>query len=108
MTADCIFCKIAGKQIDSKIIFEDESVIAFNDISPQAPTHILVIPKKHIENASQIDAELSKAFFSAINKVAQNLESFRVVLNQGKLAGQAVPHLHFHILSGRKFNWPPG
>ncbi len=104
----CIFCKIANKEIESKLTYEDNNVVAFNDINPQAPTHILVIPKKHIEHLADINLELSNAIFSAINKLTDNLPGFRVVMNFGAEAGQAVVHLHFHILSGRKMDWPPG
>lgn len=108
MNNDCIFCKIANKKIESKLLYENELTAAFFDIAPRAPTHILVIPKKHIENLSEINPDLSSAIFSAINSITKQLESFRIVMNYGADSGQMVPHLHFHILSGRKFSWPPG
>ncbi|MFC1496119.1 HIT domain-containing protein [Candidatus Margulisiibacteriota bacterium] len=108
MTANCIFCKIIENKMKNSLIYEDDFAVAFNDIAPQAPTHILVIPKQHIEKLEALDCDLSKALFSAINKVSCKLKSFRVVMNYGKEAGQAVAHLHFHVLSGRKMNWPPG
>lgn len=108
MQNDCIFCKIAGGEISGKLLHEDDFTAAFADISPVAPTHILVIPKKHIETLADFNLDLSNAVFSAINKLTRDLESFRIIMNHGKDAGQAVNHLHFHILSGREFNWPPG
>ena len=104
---DCIFCKIAQGQIPSKIAYEDENVMAFYDQDPQAPVHVLVIPKEHIaDSAAQITAENSAAvahIFEVIAKIAAQEgldEGFRVITNSGKAAGQTVPHLHFHILAG--------
>ena len=91
---DCIFCKIAGKEIPSKPVYEDALCYAFYDLEPQAPTHFLVIPKEHISCALDIDEE--------------NSESYRVVTNCGEQAGQTVFHLHFHVLAGRDMTWPPG
>ncbi len=113
---DCLFCKIANKEIKSDIIFEDENVIAFRDIAPQAPEHILVIPKKHLPSLIDVEGaqniEYLNSIFLVVNKIAKdkNLDKggFRVVINHGSDAGQAVPHLHVHILGGRKLNWPPG
>jgi histidine triad (HIT) family protein len=112
---DCIFCKIASKQIPSKIIYEDEVCIAFDDISPQAPVHSLVIPKKHIEKISDItesDVMLIGKISLVINKIAdlKNItkDGYRIVVNCGEFAGQAVNHLHFHLLGGRRLKWPPG
>ncbi|MBQ7653695.1 MAG: histidine triad nucleotide-binding protein [Clostridia bacterium] len=111
---DCLFCKIVAGDIPSSKVYEDEYVYAFNDIDPQAPTHILFIPKKHISSAAQIDAENSfivSKIFEAIAKVAREKkldDGFRVVSNVGESAGQTVPHLHFHVLSGRDMTWPPG
>ncbi|MEJ5307664.1 MAG: histidine triad nucleotide-binding protein [candidate division WOR-3 bacterium] len=110
---DCIFCKIAKKEINSQIVYEDDLCIAFKDISPQAPVHILLIPKKHIESIDKIDEDdknLISVLVENISKVAKKvgLESYRVVSNVGTEAGQSVFHLHFHILGGRKMNWPPG
>lgn len=110
----CIFCKIVNGEIPSKKVFEDEDVLAFYDLAPQAPIHILVIPKKHIKSAGEIDALNSKTvarIFEVVAKLAEelNIESgFRVVTNCGESAGQSVAHLHFHLLSGRTFTWPPG
>lgn len=112
---NCIFCKIIKRQIPAKIVFEDDQTIAFEDITPQAPTHILIIPKIHIENFSKIteaDKEyLVKLLFSA-KKIAKEKKveqsGFRLVINSNKDAGQDVYHLHLHLLGGRKFHWPPG
>lgn len=106
---DCIFCKIIAGEIPSKKVYEDEKVLAFHDISPQAPVHVLVIPKVHIPSVAAINAENSAVLshvFEVIAKVAGELglneEGYRVVSNCGEAAGQTVPHLHFHILGGRK------
>lgn len=104
---DCLFCMIVKGDIPSNKVYEDESVLAFRDINPQAPTHILVIPKEHIaDSAAQITSENSAAvahIFEVIAKIAAQEgldEGFRVITNSGKAAGQTVPHLHFHILAG--------
>ena len=112
--SDCIFCKIAAGEIPSRKAYEDETVLAFYDLDPQAPTHVLVIPKAHIPSAAAITTENSAVvahIFEVIAKVADELglkEGFRVVSNCGVSAGQSVPHLHFHLLGGRDFTWPPG
>lgn len=111
---DCIFCKIMNGEIPSNKVYEDELVYAFYDIDPKAPVHILVIPKQHIVSAAYIDdsnAQIVAHMFEAIAKIARELKlnnSFRVVTNAGDNAGQTVPHLHFHLLGGRDFSWPPG
>lgn len=112
---DCIFCKIAKGDIPSDIVYEDEKVIAFNDLEPQAPTHILVIPKKHIESLNTIkeeDVEIISYIFDIIPKLAGNLgikeSGYRVVNNCGSDGGQTVGHIHFHVLGGRSLQWPPG
>lgn len=106
---DCLFCKIAKKEIPSEIVYENEDVIAFKDINPEAPVHILVVPKKHIDSLAKVegeDYELIKKIYEAINKIAeeQNITEtgYRVVTNCGKNAGQTVMHLHFHILGGKE------
>ncbi|MGN0636020.1 MAG: histidine triad nucleotide-binding protein [Acutalibacteraceae bacterium] len=111
---DCLFCKIIAGEIPSKKVYEDEQVYAFYDIDPQAPVHILIIPKEHIPSAAQITAENS-AVVAHIFEVAAKLaaeaglkDGFRVVTNCGDSAGQSVKHLHFHLLGGRDFTWPPG
>ena len=111
---DCIFCKIANGEIPSKKVYEDDTVIAFHDLEPQAPTHILVIPKQHITSAADITSENSAVIahiFEVIAKLSKDLkmdDGFRVVNNCGDSAGQTVKHIHFHLLSGRNFTWPAG
>lgn len=111
--SDCLFCKITAGEIPSSKVYEDDVCYAFNDIAPQAPTHFLVIPKEHIASVSGINAGNSAVvahIFEVIAKVTAELgiESYRVVSNIGEQAGQSVPHLHFHVLSGRDMTWPPG
>ena len=110
---ECLFCKIASGQIKADIVFQNEDVVAFKDLNPVAPTHVLVIPKKHIESAQEINSTNSKItakIFETISMLAKklNLDGFRVVNNCGESAGQTVKHLHFHLIAGRKFTWPPG
>ena len=111
---DCIFCKIVNKEIPSKIIYEDEKILMFNDINPEAPIHFLVIPKKHIESAEKITPENSEIISYIFIKIAEitkklGLENgFRIVNNCGDDGGQTVKHIHFHVLGGRKLSWPPG
>ena len=103
--ADCLFCKIAAEEIPSQKVYEDDTVLAFRDIHPQAPVHILVIPKEHIESAACITASNRAGVAHCMEVIAQlgkELEGgFRVVSNCGPNAGQTVPHLHFHLLGGR-------
>ena len=108
-----MFCRIIKKEIPSKIIYEDDKVIAFNDIAPQAPVHIQVIPKEHIASLSEIkDYRILSDIFKIVNKLAVekgiDKPGFRTVINNGRAAGQAVDHLHVHLLGGRDFSWPPG
>lgn len=107
---NCIFCRIIKKEVKSEIVYEDENTIAIRDIYPQAPIHILVIPKTHIPTIVEIDEKTSISIFNAIKEVSRllNLSSFRVVNNFGPDAFQTIYHVHFHILAGRKFSWPPG
>ena len=110
---DCVFCKIVDKDIPSDTIYEDDQIIAFNDLDPQAPIHFLVIPKKHITSLATLDesdSDLVAKIMLVIQKLAKenNLEGYRVVTNIGEDGGQSVPHLHFHVLGGRAFHWPPG
>ncbi len=112
---DCIFCKIAKKEIDAKVVYEDDKVLAFHDINPQAPYHILVIPKKHYSTLLDLkeeDKELIGHIYLVINKIAKDLgfaeRGFRVVVNCKEEAGQTVFHIHFHVLAGRQMEWPPG
>ena len=111
--SDCLFCKIAAGEIPSNKVYEDEQCYAFYDIDPQAPTHFLVIPKAHIASVAEVTPEnvpVVAHIFAVISKVTKELglESYRVVSNIGEQAGQSVPHLHFHVLSGRDMTWPPG
>lgn len=106
---DCIFCKIINKQIPSQIIYEDDELIAFKDIEPMAPVHVLVLPKKHIKSAMDLtdeDSILIGKIYSVIKKLAVDLgiseSGFRVVNNCGEDAGQTVKHIHFHVLGGEK------
>ena len=110
---DCLFCKIASKQIPSSIVYEDIEILAFNDISPQAPTHILIIPKAHIKSTDEIDntnKDIAGNIVVAASKIAKDLklEGYRLVFNSGEIAGQSVFHLHCHLLGGRAMKWPPG
>ena len=107
--SDCLFCKIAAGEIPSNKVYEDDTVLAFRDINPQAPTHILVIPKAHVaDSAAQITSENSATVahcFEVIAKIAAQeglTDGFRVITNSGADAGQTVPHLHFHVLAGVK------
>lgn len=110
----CIFCKIASGEIPSNKLYEDEQVLAFYDLEPQAPIHFLVIPKEHIPSAAAITAENSAIvahIYEVIAKLAAKLKlenGFRVVTNCGEQGGQTVQHLHFHVLAGRDMTWPPG
>lgn len=112
---DCLFCKIVSHEIAAKLVFENEHVVAFHDIRPQAPTHVLVIPKKHIErvdHATADDVPLLGEVLLGTKAVAAKLGlsagGFRVVFNNGEGVGQSVFHIHAHVLAGRPFAWPPG
>lgn len=112
---NCLFCKIASGQIPSDIVYQDEDVVAFKDINPQAPVHILLISRRHIPSIAELtpeDGPLLGIMFSVAAKLAHKLGvdegGYRVVTNVGPDAGQSVLHLHFHLLGGRKFAWPPG
>lgn len=114
--SDCIFCKIASKEIPANLVYEDEAVVAFKDLEPQAPAHVLVIPKKHVESVlalTEADKMLSAHILvDVIPKLAKDLgiaeKGFRLVASTGEEGGQTVKHLHFHILGGRSMQWPPG
>ena len=111
---DCLFCKIAAGEIPSKKVYEDEQVYAFYDIDPQAPVHVLLIPKAHIASAAEITTENSAVvahIFEVAAQIAKELkldDGFRIVSNCGDSAGQTVKHLHFHLMGGRTFAWPAG
>ena len=112
---DCIFCKIVSGEIPCKKVYEDDLVLGFYDVNPAAPTHVLVVTKKHIPDImhlSKEDMDCTAAAIRAVQKIAGELnlaqDGFRVVINTGKMGGQTVPHLHYHILGGRLLAWPPG
>ncbi len=113
--SDCIFCKIIEGTIPSNKVYEDDQVIAFHDIEPQAPVHVLVVPKKHISGVNEIEAS-DAALLGHVYRVIRDLvlqlgiadSGYRVVVNSGKNGQQSVPHLHFHVLGGRMMEWPPG
>ena len=112
---DCLFCKIVDRTIPAELIFEDEKIVAFNDINPKAPVHVLIIPKEHFASLNDIPEE-KKELLSHIllraRRIAQNIgikeKGYRIVLNTGKESGQEVFHIHFHLLGGRRMTWPPG
>ncbi len=112
---NCIFCKIANKKLPSDIIYEDDKVVAFNDVNPQSPIHFLVIPKEHISSANHLNEEnvsIVSHIFLVINKLVKERglgkKGYRIINNCGELGGQTVNHIHFHVLSGRQLKWPPG
>lgn len=113
--SDCIFCKIASGDIPGDIVYQDDRVIAVNDIDPKAPVHILIMPKKHIPSLNEID-DSNKDIMAHILTVAANLakakgvaeKGYRIVNNCGVQGGQSVEHIHFHLLGGRSLTWPPG
>ncbi len=111
---DCLFCKIIAGEIPSSKVYEDETVFAFADIDPQAPVHVLIVPKQHIKSADEIDESNSAVvahIFEVAAKIAKEKEladGYRIVNNCGDSAGQTVKHLHFHLMGGRDFTWPAG
>ncbi len=113
-TKGCIFCRIMEGKSPASIVYEDNEITAFEDINPQAPIHIVLVPKKHIpgvRDLSQNDAHLIGKIYLAAQRIAQEKEienGFRIVVNTGEDAGQSVFHLHFHLLGGRRMKWPPG
>ena len=113
LDSNCIFCKIIEGQIPADIVFRNENVIAFNDLNPQAPTHILLVPTLHTENAAGLarnSATMIADLFLAADHIAteRGLEGYRTVFNTGEAAGQSVFHAHLHLLGGRAMAWPPG
>ena len=113
--ANCLFCRIIAGEIPAKKVHEDADVVAFNDINPQAPTHVLVIPRKHIPMLNDLtDADTATIGTTIVRAadIARNLhlheDGYRLVVNSGEGAGQTVFHIHVHILGGRPFGWPPG
>ncbi|HWR58373.1 MAG TPA: histidine triad nucleotide-binding protein [Thermodesulfovibrionales bacterium] len=112
---DCIFCRIIEKKIPSRIVYEDESALAFEDVNPQAPVHTLVIPKKHLATVLELreeDEHLIGHLFEVANKIAKDKgvaeRGFRLVINCNPESGQTVYHIHLHVLGGRTMHWPPG
>jgi histidine triad (HIT) family protein len=112
---DCLFCKIAAGEIPAKIVYRDDTVVAFNDVNPQAPHHVLVIPQKHIATLNDLhedDSELVGQMAQVAAMLAKQLniaeEGYRVVINCNAGAGQSVFHIHAHLLGGRRMSWPPG
>jgi histidine triad (HIT) family protein len=113
--SDCVFCRIVRKEIAAEVLEETPAVLAFKDVHPQAPVHILVIPKRHIPRLMDVAvedgpliADIHRVIQSVARKLSLSAQGFRVVVNNGSLAGQAVDHLHYHVLGGRKLGWPPG
>jgi histidine triad (HIT) family protein len=113
--SDCLFCKIGSGEIEANIIYETDEVIAFRDINPQAPTHALIIPKRHIATINELeesDAEIVGKLFIAAGEIASqegfSEPGYRVTMNCNAAAGQTVLHIHLHLLGGRDFSWPPG
>jgi histidine triad (HIT) family protein len=113
--ADCLFCKIARKEIPAQIVYQDETVTAFRDINPQAPLHVLVIPNQHVGSAAEIgpgNGNLLAALITTANRIAEQEglaeRGYRLVINVGPEGGMTVSHLHVHLLGGRQMTWPPG
>ena len=113
--SDCLFCKIRDGEIPGDIVFEDDDVLAFNDVNPQAPVHVLIIPKKHIATVNDVspdDVGVMGKLFSAAKAIAAEQgfdeDGYRVVVNCNQRAGQVVFHIHMHLLAGRDLHWPPG
>ena len=112
---DCLFCKIAAKEVPASIAFENERVVAFADINPQAPTHLQIIPREHIASSLEV-TEINRDRIGELVEVAAHLArelgladaGYRLVFNTGAAAGQTVHHIHLHLLGGRSFGWPPG
>ena len=110
---DCLFCRIAAGEIPSRRVYSDDRVYAFQDIAPKAPTHVLVIPRKHIARLADAGPEDQETLGEVVCRAAAiardlKLEHYRLVVNNGEEAGQSVFHIHFHLLGGRPMSWPPG
>lgn len=113
--SDCLFCKIVNGDIPSTKVYEDEHTLAFRDIDPKAPSHVLVIPKEHYSSVHQVPDEQSDLFVKLMQTVSKVVETedlidegYRLVINSGKNGGQLVDHIHVHVLGGRSLQWPPG
>jgi histidine triad (HIT) family protein len=112
---DCLFCKIVNRHIPASVVYEDERVFAFNDINPQAPTHLLIVPKRHIASLNEIGVEDDQIVGEIVRRAAVlarergiSESGFRTVFNTNRAAGQTVFHIHLHLLGGRPMHWPPG
>lgn len=112
---DCLFCKIISREIPGKIVYEDDRVLAFEDINPQAPTHVLVVPKRHIDSLNELAPEDDGIVGEVVRRAAAiakerglSARGYRVLFNTNRDAGQTVFHIHLHLLGGRSFHWPPG
>jgi histidine triad (HIT) family protein len=112
---DCLFCGIAAKKVSAAIVLETDKSIAFRDINPKAPMHVLVIPKVHIDNLMALEMphadilmDVHRTIQNVVRLEGKAVSGFRVAVNNGKDSGQAVGHLHYHVLAGRKLSWPPG
>ena len=115
MCDDCIFCKIASGEISTELVYEGTDVVAFRDINAQAPTHIQIIPRRHVAKIADFDPAADAAWLTEMFAAARALaereglgNGFRLVMNNGALAGQSVLHVHLHLLGGRQLGWPPG
>jgi histidine triad (HIT) family protein len=113
MSENCLFCKMVSGVIKPDIVYQNDQVLAFRDINPQAPTHVLVVPKRHVSTLNDLhddDAELAGALVLAARRIAQNLglTGYRMVINTNAEGGQVVFHIHLHLLGGRQMRWPPG
>ena len=112
--SDCLFCRMVTGEIPADVVHSTDRVLAFRDIHPQAPTHVLVVPRRHVPDVDTLaddDAGLLSALFAAVRRVAEHerlAKGYRVVTNVGAESGQSVFHLHFHVLGGRRMGWPPG
>jgi histidine triad (HIT) family protein len=113
--ADCLFCKIVTRDVPASIVYEDDRVLAFNDINPQAPTHVLIVPKRHIASLNDLTPEDDQIVGELVRRAASMAEArgiaaggYRVVFNTNRDAGQTVFHIHLHLLGGRAMHWPPG
>ncbi len=114
-TADCLFCRIVAGEIPAEVVHSSEAAVAFRDLNPQAPVHVLVVPRRHIDNAGVLepgDADALSGVFEAARRVAEEQRiaeaGYRLVFNVGEDASNSVPHLHLHVLGGRRLAWPPG
>lgn len=115
MSSDCIFCAIASGRGEADIVYDGEHVVAFRDINPQAPTHIQIIPKRHVPHITELEQDRDTGWLVELFETANRLAAsegldrgFRLVLNNGPLSGQSVFHVHLHLLGGRPMRWPPG